>query len=177
MGALFDDEDVESLDYISAQNAMLDHMWMVNDVFSFLKEFYKNKFNNLPAVLLTDQSVQTFQDAVNTTWRMIQDKEDEFIFYRDILAANASRNGKKDFLKFLDVLSCAIPANLVYASSHYHGVDNLLSGGTFRGTWILDPKRTIIVSDPKSCNVVATTDEVKINVSYAWLFVILILAN
>ncbi|XP_024519167.1 (E)-2-epi-beta-caryophyllene synthase-like [Selaginella moellendorffii] len=158
MGASFDDEDVESLDYIRAQNAMLDHMWMVNDVFSFPKEFYKKKFNNLPAVLLlTDPSVQTFQDAVNTTCRMIQDKEDEFIYYRDILATNASRNGKKDFLKFLDVLSCTIPANLVfhYASSCYHGMDNpLLGGGTFRGTWILDPKRTIIVSDPKRCNVV-----------------------
>ncbi|EFJ17011.1 hypothetical protein SELMODRAFT_421441 [Selaginella moellendorffii] len=88
MGASFDDEDVESLDYIRAQNAMLDHMWMVNDVFSFPKEFYKKKFNNLPAVLLlTDPSVQTFQDAVNTTCRMIQDKEDEFIYYRDILAS------------------------------------------------------------------------------------------
>ncbi|EFJ09265.1 hypothetical protein SELMODRAFT_428156 [Selaginella moellendorffii] len=81
-----------------------------------------------------------------------EDKEDEFIFYCDILAMNASRNGKKAFLKFLDVLSCAIPANLVfhYASSRYHGMDNpLLGEGTFRGTWILDPKHTVIVSDPK----------------------------
>ncbi|EFJ15112.1 hypothetical protein SELMODRAFT_422882 [Selaginella moellendorffii] len=155
IGASFEDEDVESPDFVSAQNAMLDHIWMVNDIFSFRNEFYKKKLNNLPAVLLlTDPSVQTFQEAVNATCRMIQDKEEEFIYYRNILAANASRNGK-DFLKFLDVLSCAIPANLAfhYASSRYHGMDNpLLAGGTFHGTWILDPKRTIIVSDPNRSN-------------------------
>ncbi|EFJ09308.1 hypothetical protein SELMODRAFT_428158 [Selaginella moellendorffii] len=159
MGASFDDEDVESLDYIRAQNAMLDHMWMVNDVFSFPKEFYKKKFNNLPAVLLlTDPSVQTFQDAVNTTCRMIQDKEDEFIYYCDILASVPEWEES-----FPEVPGCSLlrnPANLVfhYASSRYH-MDNPLGGGTFCGTWILDPKRTIIMSDPRRCNVVASSNK------------------
>ncbi|EFJ34466.1 hypothetical protein SELMODRAFT_405826 [Selaginella moellendorffii] len=153
LGVELRDKDLESEEYLRAIDAMFDHMWLVNDIFSFPKELRKKTFKNIIFLLLfTDHTVRSVQQAVDKANAMIQEKEQEFMYYHEILTRKAMESGNHDFLAYLRAIPAFIPGNLRwhYLAARYHGVDNpFVTGEPSSGTWLFHDTQTIILPEYK----------------------------
>ncbi|EFJ05814.1 hypothetical protein SELMODRAFT_431290 [Selaginella moellendorffii] len=153
LGVKLRDKDLESEEYLRAIDAMFDHIWLVNDIFSFPKELRKKTFKNIIFLLLfTDHTVRSVQQAVDKANAMVQEKEQEFMYYHEILTRKAMESGNHDFLAYLRAIPAFIPGNLRwhYLTARYHGVDNpFVTGEPFSGTWLFHDTQTIILPEYK----------------------------
>ncbi|EFJ08691.1 hypothetical protein SELMODRAFT_428733 [Selaginella moellendorffii] len=88
------DVDMESEDYLILRNAGINYVSMHNDILPFAKEFVCNKLLNLPVLLLlSDPKVETFQSAADKVCNMVMDTKQEFMYYHNILIAQARGEG------------------------------------------------------------------------------------
>ncbi|EFJ08330.1 hypothetical protein SELMODRAFT_429098 [Selaginella moellendorffii] len=131
------DSDLESRDYLALQNAINDHVLLVNDVISFPAELRAKKpLRSIASLqLLLDPSINTFQESVDRTCAMIQEKEREVTHYYDVVMRNAVASGNAELVSYLQILKLCVPNNLKFhfISSRY-GVNDGESG---HGIWIV----------------------------------------
>ncbi|XP_024534415.1 (E)-2-epi-beta-caryophyllene synthase-like [Selaginella moellendorffii] len=133
------DMELESEDYLILRDAGIDYISMHNDVLSFAKEFACNRLLNLPVLLLlSDPEMETVQSAVDKSCKMIVDKEQEFVYYHNILITQARAEGKHTFVKYLECLPTVLSNTLYYhySSARYHPA--FITGEKFDANWCLD---------------------------------------
>ncbi|EFJ30148.1 hypothetical protein SELMODRAFT_409831 [Selaginella moellendorffii] len=93
------DSDLESRDYLALQNAINDHVLLVND------------------------------ESVDRTCAMIQEKEREVTHYYDVVMRNAVASGNAELVSYLEILKLCVPNNLkVHFISSRYGVNDGESG-------------------------------------------------
>ncbi|EFJ26999.1 hypothetical protein SELMODRAFT_412568 [Selaginella moellendorffii] len=144
LGLGLGDDVAGSKDFLAAQDAISDHAWMVNDLFSFAKEFRdEKKLSNILSVsLLMDSCVHTIQDAIDLLCTELQAKEEEFLYYHGILVKRAQAGNNQDLLRYLEAILAVIPGNLHfhYITARYHGYNNpCVNGEAWHGKVILQP--------------------------------------
>jgi hypothetical protein len=101
-------------------NIALDHLWMVNDLFSFLKEYHGREFTSAIPVLRRSADCSP-QDAVNWILGQVAGRERAFADLRDTLLAGplASEPGLRAYLDNIGyVMSSAL--HWSWDTSRYH---------------------------------------------------------
>ncbi|EFJ33558.1 hypothetical protein SELMODRAFT_406174 [Selaginella moellendorffii] len=119
LGLGLGDDVAGSKDFLAAQDAISDHAWMVNDLFSFAKEFRdEKKLSNILSVsLLMDSCVHTIQDAIDLVCAELQVKEEEFLYHHGILVKRAQAGNNQDLLRYLEAILAVIPGIALFTGA------------------------------------------------------------
>ncbi|MEU7137125.1 terpene synthase family protein [Streptomyces sp. NPDC046261] len=117
---------------------------LVNDLFSFRKEYYEGEMLSCVWVFHVKEGL-SLQGAVDKTCDLINQNESEFIAKRDrILAGELGKRG--DIRAYLAGLGYSMSGNLHYHRScpRYHGLDHDWSTQIVSGLVTLDRDRTTV---------------------------------
>ncbi|WP_194292671.1 terpene synthase family protein, partial [Streptomyces katsurahamanus] len=136
------DTELDGIEHVTLR--ALEHIALVNDLFSFRKEAYEGECFNVISVIRARDGVP-LQEAIDRTCGFIDEAEAAFIAARDeVLRTSPTR----DVAVYLDALGYVMAGNQhwSYITPRYHG-DGFRWNGVKAGTLTLHPERTVFTHD------------------------------
>jgi len=125
-----------------------DHQCLVNDIFSFRKEFFEKDYNFNAISALCFHEKCTLQEAINKVCKLLAEKEKEFIMLRNDLLLRYPVTAAKENLslhKYINGLTDMVAGNYTWSlmTGRYHGFD--FKPLILPCDIILDPARTLFI--------------------------------